>query len=105
MVVEEDVAVEEPSAKRAAHGDAVNQLAIVESNPERERVVARDIEVVPELSIGPRSRNASGRARRRARPRLERDRLEREAVQMEGVVSRTHVRDRQLQQAAPLCVA
>lgn len=95
MVVEEDVAVEEPAAKPTTQRCAVNELTIIESNFERERVIGWHIDAVSELAISSREGRVGWTC--------ERDWLHREAVQMEGMVRLGHVRDRQLQDAAYCC--
>ncbi len=52
-VVKENVAVEQPTAHRAAERHAVSELAVIESNPDRERVIGQQIDGVPELPVGP----------------------------------------------------
>lgn len=95
MVVEEDVAVEEPAAEPATQRCAVNELTIIESNLECERVIGRHINAVSELAITPRERRVGWTC--------ERDWLHREAVQMEWMVRLGHIRNRQLQDAAYCC--
>ena len=51
-VVKEDMAVEQPAAERAAQRCAVSQRAVIEPNPDGERVVWQEIDRVPELVKG-----------------------------------------------------
>ena len=79
------VAVEQPTTEMTAQRYAIQERAVIESNPERERVTRWYIYAVPELAIGPEETRSTGLR--------ERFRLKRKAVQMEGVVVRSLIRD------------
>ena|SRR5215208_4231522 len=96
MMVEEDVAVEEPAAQETAERCAINEHAIVKLNSECKRVIGRHIDAVPELAITPRKSWV-------ACP-CERNWLHRETVQMEGMMRVARIRDRQLESTASFCV-